>query len=64
MMAASSNREIVGANLIARRLGVSTRTVFRWWKDGTLPARKGAGRTSPLRIRPSELHDFMTRRAA
>lgn len=59
-----TDREIVGAGAIARRLECSERTVRRMWKTGILPARQNGDRTSPLRMSRKEIEAFRQSRAS
>lgn len=61
--AAAARRLLRGANLIARRYGVSRATVFAW-RDRGLPVFQAAERTSPLVGWSDELDKWFSRNAA
>ena len=51
-------REMLSPTEVARRLGVSRRTVRRWVAAGVLPAYRVGG---VIRIHPEELASFLER---
>lgn len=54
---------LVGAAAIAERAGCSERTIRRDYKAGRLPgAFKTGGRTSPIKLRRSDLDDYLKAR--
>ncbi|AQZ50542.1 helix-turn-helix domain-containing protein [Martelella mediterranea] len=54
----------LGVNEIAAELGCSERTVRRLYKNGTLPAYKAGGRTSPIRMDRKALAQLKKKRGA
>jgi excisionase family DNA binding protein len=52
--------ELLGVRDVARRLGVSTATVYRWAEEGTLPHVRLS--SNILRFRPQDVAEFIASR--
>jgi len=52
----------IRVRLAASIFGRNRWTVWRWIRDGMVPAQRGKSPTSPILVRPCDIRDYLRRR--